>query len=190
MNGYLHSESAQVRSSIMYYPDYSPCRKSLRAACRSAPDSARKFLGGAALALLLGACSPTIEVRGYVPDEAVLAGVRPGVDNRQSVSDMLGTPSTVATFDTDVWYYVSTTQRREAFFDPELISRTIVAVEFDQNGNVADMRRYSLADGRIVAFVDRETPSRGRELTFLEQMFGNFGRFTGAPGGGSSGPGS
>lgn len=174
----------------MYYPDYFPFEVSLRSAALSRPARARRFLAGTALALLLGACSPTIEVRGYVPDETVLAGVRSGVDNRESVSDMLGTPSTIATFDTDVWYYVSTTQRREAFFDPELISRTIVAVEFDQNGNVADLRRYNLADGRIVAFTDRETPTRGRELTFLEQMFGNFGRFSGASGGAGGGPGS
>lgn len=174
----------------MYYPDYSPLETSQQTTALSAPGFARRLLAGAALALLLGACSPTIEVRGYVPDEEVLASVRAGVDNQQSVSDMLGTPSTVATFDTDVWYYVSTTQRREAFFDPELVSRTIVAVEFDRNGNVADMRRYSLADGRIVAFIDRETPTRGRELTFLEQMFGNFGRFSGAQGGAGGGPGS
>ncbi len=174
----------------MYYPDYFRFENLPRAAAPSRPARRRRFLAGTALTLLLGACSPTIEVRGYVPDEAVLAGVKAGVDNRQSVSDMLGTPSTIATFDTDIWYYVSTTQRREAFFDPELLSRTIVAVEFDQNGNVADLRRYSLADGRIVAFTERETPTRGRELTFLEQMFGNFGRFSGASGGAGGGPGS
>jgi len=62
-------------------------------------------------------------------------------------------------------------------------------VEFDPKGNVAGTRRYSLKDGRVVAWVSRETPTRGRELTFLEQMFGNFGRFSNVPAAGKGGPG-
>jgi len=137
----------------------------------------------------LAACSPTTELRGHIIDEESLAAVKEGVDNRESVSDTLGTPSAIATFDTDVWFYISTRQERMAFLDPKILERTIVAVEFDKKGNVAGTRRYTIADGRPVHIVGRETPTKGKELTFLEQMFGNFGRFSGAgtdqgPGGG------
>lgn len=155
----------------------------------------RPLLLGLALASsLIGgltACAPQIELRGHVIEEDILKAIKEGVDNKDSVSESLGTPSTIATFDSDIWYYISTTQRREAFFDPELLERTIVAVEFDRKGNVAATRRYSLKDGRVVEWVSRETPTRGRELTFLEQMFGNFGRFSNtagkSPGGGPGG---
>lgn len=142
-----------------------------------------------AVALVLAGCTPQIELRGHVIEEDTLKTVKEGVDNKDSIAESLGTPSTIATFDADVWYYISTTQRREAFFDPELMERTIVAVEFDPKGNVAGTRRYTLKDGRVVAWVSRETPTRGRELTFLEQMFGNFGRFSNTPASGSGGPG-
>ena len=33
-----------------------------------------------------------------------------------------------------------------------------------------------LDDGQDVAMSDRETPTRGRELTILEQLLGNVGR--------------
>lgn len=152
---------------------------------RQSRPAIRRYRRTAAALVLIGAlsgCTPSIELRGYVPDEATLSEIRSGVDNKRSVSDMLGTPSSVASFDNDIWYYISTTQKRVAFYDPELISRTIVAIEFDDASNVADIRRYAMADGRVVAYVERETPSLGRELTFLEQMFGNFGRFTGTQG--------
>lgn len=147
------------------------------------------FTQAVILAGILTACSPTLEQRGHVIDEESLAAVKEGVDNQESVSDTLGTPSAIATFDTDVWFYISTRQERLAFLDPKILERNIVAVEFDEKGNVAATRRYTMADGRPVHLVGRETPTKGKELTFLEQMFGNFGRFSGSgtqqgPGGG------
>lgn len=141
------------------------------------------------LAGLLAGCSPTIELRGHIVEEDSLKAIKEGVDNRQSVTDTLGTPSAIATFDSDVWFYISTKQERVAFLDAKLLERNIVAVEFNEKGNVNATRRYTIQDSRLVSFVGRETPTRGRELTFLEQMFGNFGRFSGTespqgPGGG------
>ncbi len=137
----------------------------------------------------MAACTPQIEIRGHVIEEEVLKELKEGVDNKTSISESFGTPSTAATFDADIWYYISTTQIRKAFFDPQLQERTIVAVEFDKDGNLAATRRYSLKDGRAVVWASRETPTRGRELTFLEQMFGNFGRFSNTGGVGEAGPG-
>lgn len=141
------------------------------------------------LAGVLAACTPTLELRGHVIEEETLATLKQGVDNRESVSDTLGTPSAIATFDTDVWFYISTRQERIAFLDAKILERTIVAVEFDSKGNMRASRRYSIKDGRVVQIVGRETPTKGKELSFLEQMFGNFGRFSGSgtatePGGG------
>jgi outer membrane protein assembly factor BamE (lipoprotein component of BamABCDE complex) len=139
------------------------------------------------LAGLLGACAPTVELRGHITDEASVNALKAGVDNRESVSDTLGTPSAIATFDTDVWFYISTRQERFAFFDPKVLERNILAIEFDGKGNMGAVRRYSAVNGRVVEIVGRETPTKGKELTFLEQMFGNFGRFSGS--GTSTGPG-
>jgi outer membrane protein assembly factor BamE (lipoprotein component of BamABCDE complex) len=139
----------------------------------------QNLLSALMLAGALTACTPTTELRGQFIEEDRLASVKEGVDNRDSVTDTLGTPSAIATFDTDVWFYISTKQERFAFFNPKILERNIVAVEFDAQDNVAATRRYTLKDSRIVQIVGRETPTKGRELTFLEQMFGNFGRFSG-----------
>ena len=121
-------------------------------------------------ALLLG-CTPVISQRGYLPDPIGEAAIKIGTDTKTTVQERLGDPSTQATFGGDVWYYISSVERQVAFFDPSVQSRSIMAVHFDKDGKVANVRHYALKDGNVVAFETRETPAKGRELTFLQQLF-------------------
>jgi outer membrane protein assembly factor BamE (lipoprotein component of BamABCDE complex) len=123
----------------------------------------------------LAACAPIKDVRGYVPDEEKLASVKVGADTRDSVQEKLGTPSSTAAFGDPTWYYISTEQERYAFFQPEVTKRQILAVQFSEDGKVEDIRQYGIDDGQVFALVDRETPSRGKEMSFLQQVFGNMG---------------
>lgn len=136
----------------------------------------RVLLSASALALAgLSACAPIRDVRGYVPDDEKVASVRIGADTRDTVQDKLGTPSSTATFGDPTWYYISTEQERYAFFKPDVTKRQILAVAFAEDGKVADIRAYGIEDGQVISLVDRETPSRGKEMSFLQQMFGNMG---------------
>jgi outer membrane protein assembly factor BamE (lipoprotein component of BamABCDE complex) len=137
----------------------------------------RTALLALASGLALGACTPTVDVRGYVPTQASLDQIRPGVDNRESVKRMLGTPTSTDPFRDNTWFYISRKTETVAFYEPELIEQTVVAVDFDQKGIVQKVDHYSEKDGKRIDFVTRETPTRGRELTFLGQMFSNLGRF-------------
>ena len=94
----------------------------------------------------------------------------------------LGSPSTTGTFENEVWYYISTRHERRAFFAEKVTDRQVLAVVFSENDLVNDLGRYGLEDGQVVSYVDRKTPTRGKELGFLEQIFGNLGRLP-APGG-------
>jgi hypothetical protein len=46
-----------------------------------------------------------------------------------------------------------------------------------------------LEDGKEITPVARATPAPGRELSFLEQLIGNLGKFNGGGAGGGSGGG-
>jgi outer membrane protein assembly factor BamE (lipoprotein component of BamABCDE complex) len=71
---------------------------------------------------------------------------------------------------------MSAIQKQTAFYRPKTIQRSIVAISFDDSDKVAGVRKYGLADGRIISYDTRRTPTRGREVTFLEQIFGSIGR--------------
>lgn len=135
----------------------------------------------ASLVTALAACSSVRDRRGYLPNAENTASISVGVDSKDSVSMRLGSPSTVGTFDTDVWYYISSEEERFAFFAPKTTYRDILVVTFDQANLVSDISTYTLADGKTLKYVDRKTPTRGKELGLLEQMFGNIGRLP-APG--------
>jgi outer membrane protein assembly factor BamE (lipoprotein component of BamABCDE complex) len=101
----------------------------------------------------------------------------------------------VATFGGDVWYYISTTLNRTRSLRHGPLTGNIVAVEFAKDGKVTDVHKYTLADGRIVDYVSRETPTRGRELSLIQQIFnavpGQIGQTApgeATPGGGQAPP--
>ena len=145
---------------------------------RPAIASRRLFVAMAA-AGLLGACTPTVLHHGYLPRKGDLEKIHEGM-SKAEVEAILGSPSTTATIDStgDSYYYISSTVEQKAFFKPEETDRKVFAIRFDRNGLVRSFALYGLEDGQVVNISSRRTPTRGRELTILQQIFSNFGRFS------------
>jgi outer membrane protein assembly factor BamE (lipoprotein component of BamABCDE complex) len=122
---------------------------------------------GLALALSVAACAPRIDQRGNKPDEDQVVQINPGVDDKNRVAELIGTPSTISTFDDRTWYYISKRTETTAFFDPEVKDQEVLAINFDEGGIVESMKIYG----------DRTTPTEGNELTIIQQLLGNLGRF-------------
>lgn len=133
-------------------------------------------LAAVLIALGLAGCEARIANRGFTPDAEDIAAIQPGMDSREDILRRFGSPSSTAAFRNDTWYYVGQRMETYAFYKPEVTERNVLVVQFDENGIVKDKKHLTLADGKEVELVERETPTEGRELTFLEQIFGNFGR--------------
>lgn len=131
----------------------------------------------AALGLAAGACSPRVTATGNLPDPEKLAQIAPGKQTRQQVQQLLGSPSSVTAFNGETWFYISQRTETVAFFRPEIQDRQVVVIRFDQNGVVEDVETLGLESARNLQPVERVTPTAGNEMTVLEQMIGNFGRF-------------
>src|SRR5882757_4681261 len=124
---------------------------------------------GTAIALLI-ACAPVISQRGYLPDPSNEGAIKTGADTKTTVQSRLGYASTTATFGNDNWYYISSTEKQVAFFTPTVLKRQVLAVTFDKENKVTGVRHYGLRDGHLISFETRETPARGRETTFLQEL--------------------
>ena len=140
----------------------------------------RSIAAAGVIAISAVACAPVVSQRGYVPNEDLIADIRVGIDNKDSVLTTFGSPSTVSSVDASAWYYISSIHEQVAFYAEQPVDREIVVVYFDDTDTVKQLGYYGLEDGKIVNFIDRETPTRGKQLTFLQQMFGNLGRFGGS----------
>ncbi|AYG96034.1 outer membrane protein assembly factor BamE [Brevundimonas naejangsanensis] len=132
----------------------------------------------ASLAAAAGACAPVVATQGFQAVDAKPQDIEAGVDTRETVLAKLGTPSTTSTFETDsVWYYLTQTTQRYTYNKPQVSQRSVTEITFGEGGDkVASVRTLGLEDGRQIAMERRETPTRGRQLTILEQLLGNVGR--------------
>lgn len=144
--------------------------------------SHHRSLLAACLIVTATACSPIIEVRGNLPPEDQLAQIKIGTSTREDVQALLGTPSNITPFGEESWHYISAVTEREAFFEPVVKERKVVTVVFDRAGTVRAIDNRGLEDGKDVVPAGRETPTAGKELTILQQLMGNVGRFSKSPG--------
>lgn len=134
------------------------------------------FVAGPALTGC-GLVQPVTAHRGYIIEEADLAKIKPQQTTKEQVETYMGSPSVKSTVDGDAWYYISNKTETYLFYPPEETERQVVAVYFDKTDEVQDVRYYGMKDGEIINMQTRVTPTRGKELTVLGQLFSNFGRF-------------
>jgi outer membrane protein assembly factor BamE (lipoprotein component of BamABCDE complex) len=129
-------------------------------------------LAAALLATTLAGCGAQIDRHGHVFMDVDLAQVQPGMSKDQ-VMTTLGSPDTTSSINGEAYYYISTTQKSYAFFKPWEIDRKVVAVYFNRQATVDNVAQYGLKDGIVVRYAKDETPARGKDLSVLEQIFGN-----------------
>lgn len=125
---------------------------------------------------VLAACSPTQATRGNLVDPDDLSQIKVGVSNKDSVRNILGSPTTTAPMNDDVWYYIGQKTERFGWRREKVTERRTLTMVFNQEG-VLESLTPEENQGREVAMVKDITPTQGNEMTVLQQFFGNLGRF-------------
>lgn len=149
-------------------------------------SSTRAAFGlGLAMALAASACTPLRSHQGYVVDVDLVNAIQPGVDNRQSVLQTLGTPTIASQFNGGDWYYVARDSRNLGFNLPHPSSQITLQISFDPAGNVTTIRRGGLDQVASISPYGKTTPTLGRQRGFFQDLFGNIGA-VGAPGAGGA----
>jgi outer membrane protein assembly factor BamE (lipoprotein component of BamABCDE complex) len=150
------------------------------------------MVGKAALlgaVMLVAGCTSITDRRGYIGDESLVQAIQPGIDNRTSVEQTLGNPSFTSQFGPPTWYYISSITERKPFGQPRITSHSVLAVKFDEAGNVIAADRSGVDQVVRIDPESDKTPTLGRERGFLQDLFGNIGQVgTAGVGGGQGGP--
>ncbi|MFN3943795.1 MAG: outer membrane protein assembly factor BamE [Allosphingosinicella sp.] len=144
---------------------------------RQGPKAATALALG--VLILAAGCAPVRDRQGHILDETLVAGIQPGVDNRDSVSQTLGRPTFTGQGDDNVWYYVSRNTRNMAFHLPRPSDQLVLRIRFDEAGNVAAVDRTGLEYAANIDPASERTPTLGRERSFFEELFGNVGAAVG-----------
>src|ERR1700692_3483348 len=133
----------------------------------------RGLRAAAALALgcaVLGGCGGQFQ-KGSVLPPGALEQIPIGASQDQ-VLIVMGTPSTVATLNGEVFYYISQRAERPiAFMNQRVIDQRLIAIYFDRNRQVQRLANYGLQDGMIFDFISRTTPTSGQEINYVAPLF-------------------
>src|SRR4051812_11413522 len=119
----------------------------------------------------LGGCTGEQFQKGYILPAGALEQIPIGASQDQ-VLIVMGTPSTVATLNGEVFYYISQrAERKVMFMNQQVVDQRVIAIYFDKNRQVVRLANYGLQDGKIFDFISRTTPTSGQELSYLAPLF-------------------
>jgi len=128
---------------------------------------------------LLSGCTPVVSQHGNLVNNYQIEEVIVGKSTRSDVLRALGSPTTQSTFNPDVWYYIGQETEKYGILDQEIKEERILVVMFNDKGLVETISPF---DGgrQDIPYARSKTPTHGNELTFMQQLLGNLGRFNGA----------
>jgi len=129
------------------------------------------LLTGAALMATVGACSRPLETRGNLPTKTQMADIRPGESTKAQVAERLGSPSSIAPFDDNIWFYISKREDRYAILQRKTRDQSVLEMRFDSAGVLREIKQYGMENANNVKYVARTTPTHGSEPGVLESLY-------------------
>ncbi len=146
--------------------------------------SINKVLLSGLLICSLSACSRDLFIthNGNMPSNERIEQVKLG-QSKYEVKSILGSPSTVVSFDKNTWIYMSSDIERIAFLAPKEVSRDVLTIKFNEQNEVIDIDRMSEKDGKQVAINEDKTETLGQQQGFFKRFFGGVGSYMPFPGG-------
>jgi outer membrane protein assembly factor BamE (lipoprotein component of BamABCDE complex) len=143
-----------------------------------------RLSGGVGLLLLacilLGGCgflASNPQLRGNKVDADQLKELVTGTSTRADVTALIGSPTAKATFDDNTWLYITELTRPQIAHTQKVLGQGVVVLTFNDQGVLQDIKTVNQDDSVPISVVARSTPSPGTEASFLQQLFGNIGRF-------------
>ncbi len=146
--------------------------------------SINKVLLSGLLVCSLSACSRDLFIshNGNMPTNERIEQVKLG-QTKAEVKSILGSPSTIVSFDKNTWIYMSSDIERIAFLEPKEVSRDVLTIKFNEQQEVVDIERLSQKDGKQVAINEEKTETLGQQQGFFKRFFGGVGQYMPFPGG-------
>ena len=122
------------------------------------------------------ACTPTVAQRGNMVTTDQTDKLIVGVHTAQDVLRIMGSPTTRAPFDDNLWYYIGQETAKKGILDPKVTQENIVVVKLSETGELLSVEPIDTQ--RIAIPIERDkTKTHGNEVTAVQQMLGNLGKF-------------
>ena len=129
--------------------------------------------------LFIAGCGLETYQSGDLPAKKRLESIKKG-DSKEKVLRVLGTPSYTSNKNEgtkDLMIYAQTHKSSRLFLNPEPTEQDVYLFVFDEKEILIEKKHLTLDDANKVAYESKITPVEGKNLSVLEQLAENFGRY-------------
>jgi len=130
------------------------------------------------LLIALNACVSKVDKRGYMFDMSDHNLLQEGITSKERVLKIMGSPTLISDLDSDeAWIYYAEDLKRLLFFKPDVISRDVLVVRFNEAGTIRELSRIDLNDEeKKLQFAANFTNVESRKIGLLKSLFSNVGQ--------------
>lgn len=130
------------------------------------------------LLIALNACVSRVEKHGYMFDLSDHDMLQEGITTKEKVLRIMGSPTLVSNLDSDeAWIYYSEDVKHFLFFNPDIMSRTVVVLRFNSSDTLRELKRIDLAsEEKNLEFVSDYTAVDSHKVGFFKSIFSNVGQ--------------
>ena len=128
--------------------------------------------------LITVSCAPITKVSGYVPMQMELEQLRVGSSTKKEVLKKLGEPLNYRSDPSGTLLFVQQKVEAVAFLRPRVIERAVIKLTFNDNDILSNIEKSSSTNNGPFKIEEQLVVSKGRKLSFWQQMFGNIGNFS------------
>lgn len=137
----------------------------------------KNILCYAIVILSLSSCISRIDKNGYMFELSEYQSLQEGISSKDTVLKMMGSPTIISNLDDDEsWIYYEQDSRSLLFFLPDIVSRNIITINFDNSGTIKKLEKFDLDSEQKMNFVSNYTKVDSRKTGFFKSIFSNIGQ--------------
>ncbi len=127
--------------------------------------------------LTVSSCSEDLDNRGYVTKFSDFSKITPNQTSKDEVLSILGSPTTKTVYGKEQWIYAGLEETKETFFEPEVRSYKAYIITFNNDGIAEKVEKKDGNSTREFQISQDKTVTGGSEVTVIQQLLGNLGKF-------------
>ena len=122
------------------------------------------------------ACAKKYETHGTVVKQSQIDRIKIGLHTRNDIAMILGSPSSMSTFNPNRWYYFTEKAEVKALGQRSVLERDIVIVDFNEKGVLTSLSFKNKQDAKNVNPTKKTTKTHGQTMGIIDQFIDNVGK--------------
>lgn len=137
----------------------------------------KNFLCYIFLLITANSCVSRVDKMGYMFELSDHDILQEGITSKERVLKIMGSPTLISDFDSEVWIYYSEDVKNFLFFKPEVTERNVLVIKFNDAQIIKEMKKINFADeAKKLNFVSNYTTVDSHKTGFFKSIFSNVGQ--------------